>query len=73
MDDYDKHTLVGVHIFGEGSNELVQLGSILIHANVTLETISHTPFAAVTLSALFATACMNALQNSRYSRFKLAV
>jgi NAD(P) transhydrogenase len=55
------HTLAGVHILGEGANELIQTGSILIHANVTLQQISMTPFAAVTLSGLYQMACDDAL------------
>lgn len=55
------HTLVGVHIMGEGANELIQLGSILIHARVALQQVSKTPFAAVTLSGLYQVACDDAL------------
>ena len=53
--DMDKktHSIVGVHIIGEGANELIQLGSILVHSSATLEAVSNTPFSAVTLSGLF--------------------
>ena len=57
----EDHTLVGVHILGEGANELIQMGSILIHSKVTLQQISMTPFAAVTLSGLYQMACDDAL------------
>ena len=60
-----KATLVGVHILGEGANELIQTGSILIHAHVTLQQISMTPFAAVTLSGLYQMACDDALMKLR--------
>ena len=55
------HSLVGVHIMGEGANELIQTGSILIHAEVALQQVSKTPFAAVTLSGLYQVACDDAL------------
>lgn len=47
------YVIVGVHIFGEGANELIQLGSILVHGKTTLKTVSNTPFSAVTLSGLY--------------------
>lgn len=47
------HRIIGVHIFGDGANELIQLGSVLVHSGATLEQVSMTPFAAVTLSGLF--------------------
>ena len=47
------YVIVGVHIIGEGANELVQLGSILVHSRATLDTVSNTPFSAVTLSGLY--------------------
>lgn len=56
-----KHAIIGVHIFGEGANELVQLGSILINSRSSLEQVSNTPFAAVTMTALFQLACDDAL------------
>ena len=56
------HEIVGVHIFGEGANELIQLGSVLVHSTgVTLEAVSNTPFSAVTLSGLYQAACEDAL------------
>lgn len=55
------HTILGVHIIGEGANELIQLGSILVHGRSTLEQVSRTPFAAVTLSGLYQMACDSAL------------
>lgn len=55
------HTIIGVHIIGEGANELIQMGSILVHGKATLEQVSRTPFAAVTLSGLYQMACDNAL------------
>lgn len=48
-----RHVIIGVHIVGEGANELIQLGSILVHSQATLEQVSNTPFAAVTLSGLY--------------------
>jgi NAD(P) transhydrogenase len=59
--DRTHHTIIGVHIIGEGANELIQLGSILVHSKATLEQVSRTPFAAVTLSGLYQMACDNAL------------
>ena len=56
-----RHAIIGVHIIGEGANELIQLGSILVHSKATLEQVSRTPFAAVTLSGLYQMACDNAL------------
>ena len=56
-----RHVIIGVHIIGEGANELIQLGSILVHSKSTLEQVSRTPFAAVTLSGLYQMACDNAL------------
>lgn len=53
--------IIGVHIFGDSANEMIQLGSIMIHTSATLEQVSHTPFAAVTMSALFQVACDDAL------------
>lgn len=60
-----KHTIVGVQIMGEGANELIQLGSILVHSGFSLEQVSRTPFAAVTLSALLQLACDDALLKIR--------
>lgn len=59
-----KHVIIGAFVMGEGANELIQLGSILVHAQATLEQVSKTPFAAVTLSALFQNACDDALLKS---------
>ncbi|CAM9541826.1 unnamed protein product, partial [Phaeothamnion confervicola] len=69
-----RHVIVGVHIAGEGANELIQLGSILVHSGATLEQASfegggteegtNTPFAAVTLSGLYQMASDDALCNS---------
>jgi len=56
-----QHRIIGVHIFGEGANELIQLGSILVHSGATLEQVSQTPFAAVTLSGLYQMASDDAL------------
>ena len=56
-----KHNILGVQIMGDGANELIQLGSILVHSSATLEQVSRTPFAAVTLSALLQMACDDAL------------
>ena len=55
------HTIIGVQILGEGANELIQMGSILIHSLASIEQVSKTPFAAVTLSGLFQVACDDAL------------
>lgn len=52
-DGRSRHRIVGVQIFGDGANELIQLGSVLVHSGATLEQVSLTPFAAVTLSGLF--------------------
>lgn len=61
FDGKGRHTIIGVHIIGEGANELIQLGSILLHSKSTMEQVSRTPFAAVTLSGLYQMACDNAL------------
>ena len=58
------HTIIGVHIIGEGANELIQLGSILVHSGASLESVSRTPFAAVTLSGIYQMACDDALLKS---------
>lgn len=55
------HKIVGVFIFGEGANELIQLGSVLVNSGATVEQVSNTPFAAVTLCGLFQIACDDAL------------
>ena len=60
-----QHTIVGVQILGEGANELIQLGSILLHSGSTIEQVSRTPFAAVTLSALYQMACDDAILRAR--------
>ena len=62
--DAKRHTIVGVHIIGEGANELIQLGSILVHIGASLESVSRTPFAAVTLSGIYQMACDDALLKS---------
>jgi len=51
-----EHPIIGVEIFGDGANELIQLASILLQTGATLEQVAATPFAAVTLSGLFQTA-----------------
>ena len=51
------HAIVGAHIIGEGANELIQLGSILVHSGASLESVSRTPFAAVTLSGFYQMVC----------------
>ena len=55
------HKIIGVFIFGEGANELIQLGSVLVNTQATIEQVSRTPFAAVTLCGLFQMACDDAL------------
>ena len=68
-----KGTIVGVHLIGEGANELIQVGSILIHTKSDIQTVSNTPFAAVTLTGLYQQACDDALYkvkaNSSYIKF----
>ena len=59
------HTIVGVQIMGEGANELIQLGCILVQSKATVEQVSRTPFAAVTLSALYSVACDDALLSAK--------
>lgn len=61
-----RHTVIGAHIFGEGANELIQLASVFVHSKATAEQVCSTPFAAVTLSGLFQTACDDALLRSPY-------
>ena len=62
------HKIVGVFIVGEGANELIQLGSILVNSEATIEQVSRTPFAAVTLCGLFQMACDDALTKIRNSK-----
>jgi NAD(P) transhydrogenase len=64
----DSHVIVGVHIFGEGANELIQLGALLVHSKTTVQTVSKTPFAAVTLTGLFQAACDDCLRQIQASR-----
>lgn len=52
----NEHPIIGVEIFGDGANELIQLASILLQTGATLKQVAATPFAAVTLSGLFQTA-----------------
>lgn len=42
-----RHVIVGVHVVGDGANELIQLGSVLVHSRTTLEELSNTPFAGM--------------------------
>jgi NAD(P) transhydrogenase len=68
------HTIIGVHIIGDGANELIQLGSILVHSGASLESVSRTPFAAVTLSGIYQMACDDALLKSpRRRKTKLSL
>lgn len=64
----DTHVIIGVHIFGEGANELIQLGALLVHSKTTVQTVSKTPFAAVTLTGLFQAACDDCLRQIQASR-----
>mmetsp|Transcript_81643 Transcript_81643/g.143978 ORF Transcript_81643/g.143978 Transcript_81643/m.143978 type:complete len:459 (-) Transcript_81643:194-1570(-) len=61
------HRIVGIHIIGTGANELIALGGLLVHTKTTCETVTNTPFAAVTLTQLFQLACDDVLCNSPYS------
>lgn len=63
-DSPTRHVIIGFHIVGDQANELIQLGSVLVHAGTTLEELSNTPFAAVTLSCLYQIASDDALCNS---------
>ena len=63
-----RHVVLGVHIIGDGANELIQLGSVLVHNGATAEQVSNTPFAAVTLSGLYQTACDDVLLKSPLNR-----
>ena len=57
--------IVGVHIIGEYGNELIMPASLLLHNKATLDQVSKTPFAAVTLSALFGIAAEDAILKLR--------
>ena len=46
-----RHVIVGVHVVGDGANELIQLGSVLVHSRTTLEELSNTPFAGASSSS----------------------
>ena len=65
-----RHTIIGVHIVGDGANELIQLGSMLVHSHNTLEELSNMPFAAVTLSCLYQIASDEALCRSPFSTMR---
>lgn len=69
-DNPRRHVILGFHIVGEGANELIQLGSILVNSGTTLEELSNTPFAAVTLSCLYQMASDDALCNSPFNEQK---
>ena len=45
----NRHEIIGVHIVGDGANELIQLGSVLVHSRTTLEELSNTPFAGASV------------------------
>ncbi len=64
------HQIIGVGIFGEGANELIQIGSIFVHSATTLEVVSRTPFAAVTMTSMYQTACDDALSKSPLHKSK---
>lgn len=64
------HKILGVHIIGEGANELIQFGSMLVNSGTTIEEVSRTPFAAVTLCGLFQLACDDCLQKIKLLRSK---
>ena len=66
----NEHRVIGFHIVGNGANELIQLGSVLLQAGTTLESLSRTSFAAVTLSFLYPLATDDALCNSPFSKRK---
>ena len=61
------HVLVGVSIIGAGANELVQLGSMQVALGLSLEQLSMTPFAAVTLTGLYQAAANEALRSSPHT------
>jgi len=65
-----RHTIIGVHVVGDGANELIQLGSMLVHSHSTLEEMSNMPFAAVTLSCLYQIASDEALCRSPFSTMR---
>ena len=65
-----RHTIIGVHVVGDGANELIQLGSMLVHSHSTLEELSNMPFAAVTLSCLYQIASDEALCRSPFSTMR---
>jgi len=69
VDKIGQHVVKGVHVMGEASNELIQLGSVMVHSKATLEQIVNTPFAAVTLSALYHVASDDALSKSPLSLY----
>jgi len=65
-----RHTIIGVHVVGDGANELIQLGSMLVHSHSTLEEVSNMPFAAVTLTCLYQIASDDALCQSPFSTMR---
>lgn len=64
----NRHVILGFHVVGDGANELIQLGQVLVNARTTLEELSNSPFAAVTLSCLYQVAADDALCNSPYGQ-----
>ena len=68
--EHGTHQIIGVGIFGEGANELIQIGSIFVHSATTLEVVSRTPFAAVTMTSMYQTACDDALSKSPLNKSK---
>jgi hypothetical protein len=52
----------------KGANELIQLASVLLYTDATVEEVCRTPFAAVTLCGLFQMACDDAVAKIKQVR-----
>ena len=59
--DRDDHKLLGVHIIGEGSSELVHLGMSLVHNGGTVDQLASAVFNYPTLSEAYRVAALDGL------------
>lgn len=61
--DAENGVVLGVHLFGEGSAELVHYGASLIQQRLTVFDLMHSVFAAVTLHEVFRVAATGAIES----------
>lgn len=57
----DDHRLLGVHLIGEGSSELVHLGMMVLHTGGTIDGLSSSVFNYPTLSEAYRVAALDGL------------